>query len=78
MKLTQRAINTYGWIAILLMVFMAVLIFFQKVPVEWYRPMLGIAVALFLGRITLRLILARQKRLEADAPRDQRPGRPPR
>lgn len=64
MKITHSAANTYGYISIGVMIVLLVLVLFNWVPRTWYYPLFGVALALYLVRITLRLILARQARLD--------------
>ena len=64
MKITHKAANTYGYIAIAVMFALLILVLLRAVPQGWYMPLFGIALALYLVRITLRLILARQARLD--------------
>ncbi len=64
MKITHKVANTYGYVAIALMVALLVLVLLRAVPQSWHMPLFGVALALYLVRITLRLILARQARLE--------------
>lgn len=61
--LNQKSVNSFGFIAVGLMAVMLVLIWAQLVPRSMYVPLFLIAAALFLARITLRLVLARQERL---------------
>ena len=64
MKITHKAANTYGYIAIGVMVALLAMVLLKAVPQSWHMPLFGVALALFLVRITLRLILARQARVE--------------
>lgn len=64
MKITHKAANTYGYIAIALMFALLVMVLLKAVPQSWHMPLFGVALALYLVRITLRLILARQARME--------------
>ena len=60
--LTQKSVNTFGFVAVGLMALMLVLIWAKLVPHTMYLPLFLIAAALFLARVTLRLVLARQQR----------------
>jgi hypothetical protein len=60
--LKARTVNIYGFIAIGIMLLMLVLIWAQLVPRSMYISMFLVAVALFLIRVTMRLVLARQAR----------------
>jgi hypothetical protein len=44
-----------------------IMVLLKAVPQSWYMPLFGVALALYLVRITLRLILARQARMEQKA-----------
>jgi len=65
--LTQRTVNTVGLAIIALMAVLLVLVWQQLVPQSWYWIIFAVALVLFLIRVTLRLILARQERLERGA-----------
>ena len=60
--LTQKSVDRYGVVAIALMGVMLVLLWAGAVPRSMTLPLFLIAAALFLIRVTLRLILARQTR----------------
>jgi Flp pilus assembly protein TadB len=64
MKITHKAANTYGYVAIAIMFALLVMVLLKAVPQSWHMPLFGVALALYLVRITLRLILARQARKE--------------
>lgn len=66
MRVTTRGANIYGAVAILLMLAMVAMVFFQWVPREWHYRLFAVALTLFSIRIGLRLALARQKRLDAE------------
>jgi hypothetical protein len=63
MKLTPKAVNTYGYVSIALMLLMVVVILMQWVPRSWFYPLFAVAVTLYMIRITMRMILARQERV---------------
>ena len=65
--LTQRTVNIVGLAIIALMALLLVLVWQQLVPPSWYWVIFAVALMLFLVRITLRLVLARQERLEREA-----------
>ncbi len=87
MKLTPKAVNTYGYVSIALMLLMVVVILMQWVPRSWFYPLFAVAVTLYMIRITMRLVLARQERVarkaqksqggSGAAPSDQPPSVPP-
>lgn len=70
--LNARIVEIYGYVAIVIMAIMLGLIWFEKVPQSYYVTMFLVAAALFLIRITLRLILARQQKAlkEEQGPKD--------
>ena len=65
--LTQRTVNIVGLAIIALMAVLLVLVWQQLVAPSWYWVIFAVALMLFLVRITLRLVLARQERLEREA-----------
>jgi len=67
MQVTNRGVNIYGMVAILVMLAMVAIVFFQLVPRSWHWPLFSVALTLFAIRIALRLILSRQKRLDDEA-----------
>ena len=60
--LSQKTVNIFGFVAVGLMALMLVLIWARLVPHTMYLPLFLIAAALFLARVTLRLVLSRQER----------------
>jgi uncharacterized membrane protein YfcA len=66
MRVTSRGVNLYGFIAIALMLIMVGIVFFRVVPRSWHFPLFAVALTLFMIRIALRLVLARQQRLEKE------------
>lgn len=60
--LNPKTVNTYGFVSIGIMTVMLVIIWAELVPRSMYLSLFLIAAALFLIRITLRLVLARQER----------------
>lgn len=62
--LTPRFVNVYGYVFLGIVLIMLVLIWFKVVPQSMYIPLFMVAVVLYLVRITLRLVLERQRRLE--------------
>jgi hypothetical protein len=78
MKLTPKAVNTYGYVSIALMLLMVGVILMQWVPRSWFYPLFAVAVTLYMIRITMRLVLARQERVAREAQKNQdASGRPP-
>lgn len=62
--ITQRSVTVYGYVALAVMALMLVLVWQRLVPAAWYWNMFLIAMVLFLIRITLRLVLLRQQRID--------------
>lgn len=71
MKLTPKAVNTYGYVSIALMLLMVVVILLQWVPRSWFYPLFAVAVTLYMVRITMRLVLARQERVAREEQKSQ-------
>ncbi len=76
LMISPKTVAIYGYVAIAVMVVMLALIWFEKVPQSMYMTFFLIAAALFLIRVTLRLVIARQERVlkaerEAKAAVDQ-------
>jgi hypothetical protein len=69
--LSQRTVNAYGFVAIAIMGAMLILMWTGLVPKSMFMPMCLIAAALFLIRITMRLILARQARADAEEKKEK-------
>jgi len=65
--LNRRMVDTYGYVAIALMLAMLALVIFKLVPVRLYMPFFYITAALFVIRMVLRLVLARQSAGRAGA-----------
>lgn len=63
--ISDRLFNVLSLVILAIMAAMLVLVITKAVPVSWYWPMFGVVLVLFFVRTTLRLILARQQRLEA-------------
>jgi len=59
--ITKRTLNIYGFVSIAIMLLLLALVWFQAVPTAWYYPLFFVAAALFVTRIALRFIHARQK-----------------
>jgi hypothetical protein len=64
MKITAKAANTYGYAAIAVMAVLLALVLLRIVPqyLNWW--LFAVALALYLVRITLRLVIARQARMD--------------
>ncbi|MCZ6775641.1 MAG: hypothetical protein O7D34_04185 [Ignavibacteria bacterium] len=60
--ITHKAVNTYGYISISVMLVLLVLVWFEVVPKSLYIPLFLVAAALFGGRLVLRVLLVRQLR----------------
>jgi hypothetical protein len=62
--LSNKTVVWYSYASLAAMVIMLILMWQRMVPEQWYMTLFGVALVLFLVRVTLRLILARQARLE--------------
>ena len=81
MKITPSLANTYGYISIAVMVLLLIAVLLELVPRSWYYPLFAVALTLYMIRITMRLVLARQARLEKKARQEtdeekDEPGKP--
>jgi hypothetical protein len=65
--ITNRTVAWYSYASLAVMVLLLILMWQRMVPEHWYMTLFGVALVLFLVRVTLRLILARQQRLEKEA-----------
>lgn len=63
---TRRGTRLYGYAVIMLLMLFLLAVWFELVPRSWYWPMLLIAATLFMVRLTLKLVLDRQRRIEHD------------
>jgi hypothetical protein len=64
--ISQRVFNQMSLIMVGIMLVMLLLVIFKVVPVTWYWPLFSVVLVLFLIRTTLRLVLARQARLDRE------------
>lgn len=62
--ITPRWVNIYGYVFLVIVVAMLVLVWFRIVPQSMFVPLFLIALVLYMVRITLRLLLERQRRLQ--------------
>lgn len=62
MNLTAKAINNFGYVSITIMMGLLLLLWFRIVPDTFTIPFFVIALALFLGRVILRIRLAKVER----------------
>jgi hypothetical protein len=60
--ITVRTVEVYGYISLAIMILLLVLVWLKQVPDGLIVPLFLVAVALFVGRIVLRIIVARQKK----------------
>ena len=60
--ISHKAVNTYGYISIGVMLVLLALVWFEVVPKSLYIPLFLVAAALFVGRLVLRVLLVRQLR----------------
>jgi FlaA1/EpsC-like NDP-sugar epimerase len=71
--LSPKVVSLYGYISIIIMAVLLGLIFFEKVPRSFYFIFFIVALVLFLGRIALRMLLARQERRSKSTQEAQNP-----
>lgn len=69
---TERLANQLGLAAILVMLALLLLVGFQAVPRSWEIPLFILAIALFAGRMVLRVLMAKRRAGE-QLPRTQDP-----
>lgn len=62
--ITPRWVSIYGYVFLVVVVAMLVLVWFKLVPESMFVPLFLVALVLYLIRITLRLLLDRQRRLQ--------------
>lgn len=62
--ITPRWFNIYGYLFLVVVVAMLVVVWFKLVPQSMYVPLFLVALVLYLIRITLRLLLDRQRRVQ--------------
>jgi hypothetical protein len=72
--LSNKTVAWFSYASMVAMAIMLILMWQRMVPEQWYVTMFGVALALFLVRVTLRLILARQARLGKGGRESQREG----
>jgi len=64
--ISQKSFTVAGYVIVVFMAAMLVLVYFRLVPTSWYMAIFAVTLALFLLRIAMRLIMARQQRLEKE------------
>lgn len=62
--ITQKAVTIYGIAGIAVMVILLSLLWFKVVPRSLYVPVFLMALAVFAGRLVLRILLLRQERAD--------------
>ncbi len=60
--LTPRTITIYSIVSLLLMAVALALVWFKAVPQKFFVPLFAFSLTLFVIRIVLRIVLARQER----------------
>ncbi len=60
--ITAKTVEKYGYVSLAIMILLLILVWLKQVPDTLIVPLFLFAVALFVGRIVLRIIVARQKR----------------
>ncbi len=71
MLMTQRMVNALGYISLTLMLLLIILTLLNILPQYLQMPIFLLAVALFLLRTTLRLLMQRQRRIEEQSGLDK-------
>jgi hypothetical protein len=61
--LTRKGVALFGYISLGIMTLLLIVLWQRLVPPQWNWALFSVALVLFLIRVTLRLILARQERL---------------
>jgi hypothetical protein len=64
MNITPRFVNTYGYVFLVVVIALCLVVWLQLVPRSMYIPLFLVALVLYLVRITLRLVLERQRRVQ--------------
>ncbi len=60
--ITRKIVTMYGIVGIALMAVLLSLVWLEVVPRSMYVPLFLISAAIFLGRVVLRIMVARQER----------------
>lgn len=72
MVVSQRTANAFGYISLVVLLLLLILVLLGILPDPLRLPLFFLALALFMVRITLRLLIERQKRAagknEAESP----------
>jgi hypothetical protein len=74
--ISEPLFKRLSYIILALMLIILLLVLFRVVPQSWYWPMFAIVLVLFLIRSTLRLVLARQTRLDEKKREEEGRGTP--
>jgi hypothetical protein len=73
--ITPKGVNIYGYLFLFITVILLILVWYNIVPQSMHIPIFLVVVVLYLIRITLRLILARQERVrKLHGPMEKDPG----
>ena len=62
--LTRKFLNIYGIIGVGIMVVLLVLVWFKLVPSSYYLTLFSIALAIWISRLVMRVIVVRRERME--------------
>ncbi len=76
MRISERTVNSFGYIGLTVLVILAVLVWLQLVPDYLQLPVFCLALTLLLVRLTLRLLAQRTKRIAEEESRKSTEGRP--
>ncbi len=72
MQISKRTVDAFGYISLTVLVILFIAMLLNWIPRHLQFPLFLVALVLFLVRITLRLLAARQQRLkEQSRPSDR-------
>ncbi len=75
MRISERTVNSFGYIGLTVLVILALLVWMGWVPDYLQLPVLFLALTLLLVRLTLRLLAQRTKRIADEDARKSAEGR---
>ncbi|MFN0157903.1 MAG: hypothetical protein ACKVRP_07510 [Bacteroidota bacterium] len=59
--ITRKTVNIYGIVGLVLMSALLSLVWLEVVPRTMYLPLFLMAAAIFIGRVVLRIVVARHE-----------------
>ena len=75
MRISERTVNSFGYIGLTVLVILAILVWLRLVPDYLQLPVFCLALILLLVRLTLRLLAQRTKRIADEEARKSTEGR---